>query len=434
MLYLLENDYLDAFINAYLILRTEPHNLYQHKIIVKALYGLSKNRSEQDYSSRRNDYDNDYYESRDIRAIREQCAHMVMSMIGKDLTVLALRYAYYVHLKDTAAENLNLILNDLIYVYSKRYNGSLREISYKPYTGSAADSMGKTVRVQNLGSMRAFRKDDFSKYAFAGFNEKDSLGRRFDKYSNYKPDLDTTDLGDDEDETPDQRSLTSENAKNIEIEMVYDKKAYALGLNQVILLDPSFQISKYDYSDYDYYNNYSDMDYENSAKAELSLKANIAECANAVGLKLLLLKNKSLGENDVDMFNDVITLKIWQDAQLSHQRMYFVNFYREYALKVCDKYHIDQIATLDINTSGTSKNKIGRLLVSIVWWPNLPFAVYDLMQKHGNTRYRSTVSDVRKNKLRMFWYHSSQMGDSRTQLNSNIYMIFKQIKTANHVK
>jgi len=395
-LFLYRTSYEYGIYHTYLLLQDAPNNLYLHKNMLKALYGIAKFKNNMDGKEKEEDddgfdFDSTITEDDEDDAIRgqiNQVLHLFEEISDVEATVLALVQAWKYQEKYTKEDiEVNRIVHDLI---------------------------------QELVVEHNWKRDSFRKRTF----DKDSKRATFDL--NFIP-ADKT-LNTTLSTTLKSKSKIKRERKELSDEAYSDirqkirKEGYNLGIKKMVAVSPF-------YLKIDARGKYP-LDYLASEEARIDLSERIKENAKLLDMNVNILNPRQLSKRSSDKLEDIAFLNSWMSERLGYGSLDMVSIDYSRVQELIKKY-----GTEHFYWSGAVnlKERNNHGLFSYYYLACLgPFALTILPTMLGpnkTTYYYSMLFDLEEEDLLIYDYNIVQLKDNNATLNSNIYYNLLQISS-----
>lgn len=206
-----------------------------------------------------------------------------------------------------------------------------------------------------------------------------------------------------------------------EAEKRNEKYGYALGINKVLMVDPSYHTVNY--------NKKESLLYLKSEKSLEGFEEAIVKNAKKAGLKMVLLSTKQLRNTDIEKFNEIRAIKTYLSEKTSDE-MDIVSVDYNKIRQISKKYGTDYIGNCG-NLSVKEKKPIGEIiglpLLSVFVPYLLPFALYNSFEPDYINMTYILLYDTELGNY-YFNYHNMAFKDVRSTLSTSLYYNFIQIK------
>jgi Zn-dependent protease with chaperone function len=421
-LYLAGLQYEKAIYHAYLLLQEAPGNPYLEKIVAKSLYGLSHYATADALDKVHNDYE-------EVEGQSQQVYHLMHKLKPKELTAVALKYAWNLKQKHPADGELvtlsDSLLRTLVFKHCENKldfatqlpagNPSNLPVALVSTDTTAAARENKYAKLEQVSS-----EAQFIRYALVeNFTDKD-FAEAFDKYWGEKEAASRKPKETKKQERArlrQQRQLKAQEAKRIR------KKGAAVGIDKIVMVNPWFarvdQRKK------------TPVQHVASESAEIALSNQIMENARIAKLDVELLGDHSFKETDAEKFNDYAFLKSWMTERLKHMDsdMTANNLDNERVKALVAKYGTQYFCWSGLVDVRERKRDAGTVIAySLLLYPLLPYAIYYAVTPKYNTYYYSLVFDLNTGKPVFTDFQFIDRKGSPDVLNSTMYNTFYQLK------
>ncbi|MBD0255651.1 MAG: M48 family metallopeptidase [Cytophagales bacterium] len=421
-LYLAGLQYEKSVYHAYLLLQEDPGNPYLEKIIAKSLYGLSHYASADALDKVHGDYE-------EVEGQSQQVYHLVHKLKPKELTAVALTYAWNLRQKHPADGELATLSDSLLRTLVFRHcENKLDFATQKPAEAGSAtpvtlvstDSTDAARANKYVSIDKATGNTHFIRYALVEHFGDKAFAEAFDRYwgekeaANRKPK-----------ETRKQQRTRVRKARQVKAREArrIRKKGAALGIDKVVMVNPWFarmdQRKK------------TPVQHIASESAEIALSNQILENARIAKLDVELLGDYSFQGPDAEKFNDYAFLKSWMTERLRHMdgEVTVNNLDNERVQALVARYGTRYFCWSGLVDVRERKKDVATVfLYSIVAYPLLPYAVYYAATPKYNTYYYAMVFDLATGKPVFADFQFIDRKGSQDVLNSTMYNTFYQLK------
>lgn len=394
--------YESAAYDIYLLMQDHPENAYLQKSMFHCLYALSMYTA----SNARPEGTVSY---KKVEGASQSLYYLLQEMEPNELNILALRYgnSYYQQFpKDAEASKM---LDQLMYEFKFTFEQDIASFRTK--------DAAQKWKLANEDTIAAVDTEDNKK---AG------------KYDNIKKSKEKTaqnlyylnafaDFADDENWKRRYNDLSKKEEETIEEEEAEDE--FALGQKEIIIVQPV-------YLQFDARSE-QPVKFESSEKALLQLREKVTNSAKALGLKVHYIDNSvAAGEDALDL-NELSILNDWFSEKLSHDdsEVDIITSSDQAVKAIVEKYNCSHVMWLGVaSVREAEDDAAGKLLLSIFYWPYLPFALADILRPNYYTQFFTLVANAETGEFDMGYYNAIDMRDLPSIQNSNIYYILQQVR------
>lgn len=396
-LYINHLKYEEAIYQVY-ALQSEENTVYLEKSLAKALYGLSIYRT----SDNRRSSDKN---SEDVEGNSRAVYYFAEVIPSKELNVLALKYAWELHLKDPDNRYLKNICRHLTYTLIDKNETQLS--SFKTPRQIMMDSVklaetkSDTLPVETSTHKIAASKvkNAYWAYAFTDFLNDSSFVQMFEEAADWKNELKNTETEDEE------------------------KASLAMGAEKILVVNPFYIV-------YDGRKG-EGIEIIESESALINLHNQVNTCTEKLGMESNYLDPNFLNANDAEKINDMAILSAWLSEKISHDenKTEIINAQSEYYQEVTASYQADHVIWLGyLNYFDPIHNLGQKILFSFFTGIALPFLTYDLIRTHYITTVYILAADGKKGYSSIEYYKTSKTNDSDSFIKSQLYYLFHEMQ------
>jgi hypothetical protein len=419
-LYLAGLQYEKAIYHAYLLLQEDPGNPYLEKIVAKSLYGLSHYAAADALDKVHGDFE-------EVEGQSQQVYHLVHKLKPKELTAVALKYAWNLKQKHPADGELATLSDSLLRtLVFKHCENKLDFATQLPAGGHpslpvALVSTDTTTRENKYAKIDLTTGDaQFIRYALVENFADKAFAEAFDKYWGEKEAASRKPK-----ETRKQERARLRQARQLKAKEVkrIRKKGASLGIDKIVMVNPWF--AKLDQR------KKTPVQHVASESAEIALGNQIKENARIARLDVELLGDYSFQGTDTEKFNDYAFLKSWMNERLRHMDSDVTanNLDNERVQALVAKYGTQYFCWSGLVDVRERKRDAGTVIAySLLLYPLLPYAIYYAVTPKYNTYYYSLVFDLKTGKPVFTDFQFIDRKGSQDVLNSTMYNTFYQLK------
>ncbi len=419
-LYLASLQYEKAIYHAYLLLQEDPGNAYLEKIVAKSLYGLSHYAAADALDKVHGDYE-------EVEGQSQQVYHLVHKLKPKELTAVALKYAWNLKQKHPADGELATLSDSLLRTLVFKHCENKLDFATQLPAGGNPSMPVVLVSTDTTTRENKYAKIDqttveaqFIRYAFVENFADKSFAVAFDQYWREKEAASRKPKETKKQERArlrKERQLKDQEAKRIR------KKGAALGIDKIVMVNPWF--AKVDQR------KKMPVQHVASESAEIALSNQIMENARIAKLDVELLGDYSFKGTDAEKFNDYAFLKSWMTERLKHMDSDVTanNLDNERVQALVAKYGTQYFCWSGLVDVRERKRDAGTVIAySLILYPLLPYAIYYAVTPKYNTYYYSLVFDLNSGKPVFTDFQFIDRKGSQDVLNSTMYNTFYQLK------
>lgn len=414
-IYLLHHNYEQALYQAYLLLQKDSNSVYLQKTVVKALYGLSKFSNSGSFFLTHKNPDK-------IKGHSQPLYRLFHNMKKEELNILALWHLWKLNKELRDDEEVALMTKD---IFKELVFEHYPEISYfsstsevkitsQEFHNKASAILVLDDSLKNEEEKETEINEKIIKYALVDLL-KDSLFTETYKNLSIK-----------KENTYKNGKLTlKEKNKKFKMEAkerrLCQRKGKALNLNKIVFVNPYFR--RVDERKKE------QVQYVYSEHEQHRIKELIEENANQVSMEAEILDVNTFAEFDYQKFNENSLLDEWLNERLENRNLNFVSPIHNELEKLTEKYGTSKFCWIGaISHTRGRKNKGSLLLLSFLFYPTLPFAIYNAVTPENEVLYYALLFDLNTGNLDYNCTRSIKMKDKDYVLNSNIYFTMLQFK------
>ncbi|MCY7410241.1 MAG: hypothetical protein LH473_08205, partial [Chitinophagales bacterium] len=398
LLHLNNCDFEEAFYNAYLLQQKDPNNIFLKKIINRSLYGASMYKNH-DHSTNHSVY------YKDVEGESQQIYYLFNKLPSKDFNVLALRYAYITLLADSNDATTKKICTALTNEMVAKHDLGVDDFR-NTYVAMVPDSIKNKPDEQKtkVEKIKTFESDKniqtaYWRYAFVDYLSDSGFKKLFSDASI---------------EFNKKNSLAEPKKKN-------GHQDFAIGIKKVVIVNPLYLIVDETSKD--------PLKFEAAEELKLDLQSQINSCSDAVGLQIEYLETMILDETNTAKFNDLAILNNWISEELDHEDVPVINSNNKEMMSLIHKYNTDHFAWIGvINFHEKKQYVVGKLILSAIYFPVLPFTIAWAVKPKYNTVIFTMVANGETGEFEMEYANSIKANDVTSIKKSNLYYIFQQMK------
>jgi hypothetical protein len=437
-----EHAYMEALHQCFLLDRRHPNSHYLGKAAAWSMYAMAKYKNAGHFDLVATDVD-------DAEGEFSQLVQILHNLESHELTLLAIRKAWQVHLADAEDREMVLVLNDLLKdwrsfhpdkaeilvtqaptsqeLHFARLSMDLAALGYpwkvdsvsraqqkkllnERYAALADKKANETqVVVPQLDSVLAIKDtNNYLRFCIADLIVLDAFQewyvQKFDSVSNS--------------EKSEQAALTWEDH---ETRLAQGR---SLGLDNVVFVDPLYirvderKIMK--------------MDYLGSEEKLTEFHKIIRDASDAVGLESTVINPHELGKSDIAQFNNLAVLRAWLHERLSHDEVDLVNIHSDEALAVKQQYGASAFCWIGAISVKDKRNKWEFIIPGLLSFAAPPFLGLVVLRAVTPARsglFFTYVVDTEQEEVLDANWRSINTIDSKTLWKSIIYDTLLQMRT-----
>lgn len=421
MLYLRDDEFTNAIYAAHVLLNEHPESIYLKKIIAKALYVRAKMANDDD------NYITIGYKQ--IEGESQRVAFLLDTLSAKEITVLALRYAYKLHKANPNDVELSQIVDDL-YIESANYWINLNDFSNKKPNNDIADNSTviapeiDTVQKEKTkyDKIKASRNPEnplgtesaYWKYAFVGMLEDTAFTKGYERgvAKNEQRKKDAAFYKTEEGRV----ELRKEAAKK-------EKRGVSLGIDKIVVLTPYYLKVKQR-------NSGNITQYISMEESQEELRSMIEIVAATAKLDVEVLDVHNLKTGDTEKFNDIVSANEWIAEQFAHDDLSLTPGYNQERInQLAKKYGTDYFLWTGVVSLKRHKPGVAGAIVLGTLIPFfMPFTLYYVIKPFSESFLYSVLYDVRTGRHEVINYNFIRAKDRSTWIKGHLYDGMNQIK------
>lgn len=397
---LVEQQYVDALYNSFVLITKDKEDQFLEESIAKALYGISKYKNG-------NDFSDIGVGSDDAFSHLQNCYALFENLEKEQVNLLAIRYLIEVENK-YHSPFITMLTNDLIKEGIKRndltqesFEAGLKKCEEAVQLSkdlklkeeeeklkAAEEKNGEKKLVETQDTVVKPLEEETSKYDKLRKEKKKALAVAVDdntKGSSESTPWDNifhfqTFAGGGKQAMSiriDSLELVVENQNKADEDWVnevrnrkkfYQRKGYSLGIDKVVFVDPFFFKA----------DERSGLKLEDSEKELMEFKGQIEDCADACKLEHEVLFPKAMSAYDMDKYNTMAMMNDWVGEKLSHESndLDIIPLETEYTAALSDTYGTDYFCYTGVFTSKMRRPGAWSTVIGcIILYPLLPLAL-----------------------------------------------------------
>lgn len=458
---LINRNYDKAFYEAYCLLQDNPNSIYLKKVVLKALYGLTKYKNAERFSEVALKY-------KRVEGQGQRFNYLIDQLEKNELNVVTLNYAWRLK-KSLAVEDpeVNAITDDIFYEMVKRYypektffsdsarvividstvikeqqlaNAQLLQPLVEPVSKFTKDNQ-KPVETYTPKSTKKKKKkkkptdeEYFITYAFVDLLRDSSFIATYDKVAKQAK----------RDKTEETKEESMRKAfgikKSISFEdfygenqfivderrlaMKYNSKwdCYAMGIDRVLFLNPFYyRVDE---------RKKNPLLYKGTEEAQKEFNNQITTTANVIGLDVELLDRKQFTIGSVENYNEMGVLLDWMDERIDHRKIKIIPTDYTQMQAIAKKYKTDYLGVIGAVNYIEKKRNVGfhvalSVLVPVYTWIyTFPY----LFTKKSETYVYTVVYNMKTGQSEMSTLGKATLADDHDVIGSFIYDHLSQIK------
>jgi len=423
-LQLINGNYSEALYSAYILKKEYPDNPLPELAVGEILYGTAL------FANTKNKKKvTGYYKKKQGNV--QQVYYVLNKIKAKDMTLLALRYNYYLQEKfpenEVIKKRLETLSRDLVYYYEVD-DSDLNFVKIENQKDTSSVTKKTTVkkvsskydRIKSKKSNGSSKENTFNKKwaydLFIDCNCESELEELFEKGKKLSDDK-KYQLAETDDEELNQKSLDEQKAYAKEKR----KHGRSLGIDKIILVDPYYAILNLNKKDA--------LKRVKSEKEEVEQLTSYEDIAKMANLDLEILTNYRFNSTDVQRYNDFSLINEWANERFMMKNRTDFTSSAEEVQDLIDRYGTEYFAwTGVVNATYPRSGKLYVALLSFYSIVGIPYGIYYLATPKTETYIYFSLFNIKTGELVMYESRSINMKDSNGLLDTHYYDIFNQIK------
>ena len=412
-IYLYEHQYEDAIYAAYSIMKKDSiSDHYLQSVIGRSLYGLCKYKN-------RGSYNDVHLNYKKTEGSKSNLVYFFDQISKKELNVLSLSHLWRLNnnsTKDTSTiEYAYDMLKDLVAV-----NKLLPDSFYYQNEISSNSSLPDTLTEAQIAKLDKYEKIKYKRkqqgeniltssnynHALSDLLTEDKFKNKFEEYKKTYAD----------NEENNSYTPVRHRRKKSKTLQVY-------GIKKIVVINPLFYLSKR-------VENSVEPDYLVSEKKEIELINTLKSLSQKTGLELEVLDNKTFNKDDVNKFNDYMTMSNWIDERISLDDTMTLNVSMNNAKEIAKKYGTNYFTWLIVDVKpGSYRKRVGEFLKYSATVFGFPIGFLELTKSVQSFSIGIYVFDVTNNKVVFSNSYQIKQRISNDIINSYLYSILYQISS-----
>lgn len=398
-LYIADRDYIEAIYNSYLLLQTNPKSKYLKMSVMYGLYFLTKYHNRNDKSDVTKSYN-------DVEGDSQPLYYLIDQLSKEELNATATVYAWKLKKEFPGNKYIDSVAYDLVEEMVTQNNMKPDDFSANPKKKKESTNKYPSYVKRAPSAEELEEEKQFMKYAFVDILDNPEFVKAFYIAEQKKKDFEI------------KKYSYSYKKQQKAKQAIIEKKGYAMGADKVVFVSPDFK--KVDLR------KKMALRFMASEQALLNFNKRIIKTTSSVGIQSEILEPKAFNSPDIQKFNDYAVLCDW--FQESHDFPYFSMFQPEME-QIATRYGTKNFCKIGTVSLKEKKDDAAAfILASIVYFPLLPYAIYNAATPRYYTYYYCYVYDIVSGKMMLKNQNLIHLKDQSYVLNSNIYSSVQQMK------
>jgi hypothetical protein len=415
-LYLHRGNLPNAVYDAYLLLQKDPENAYLQKCVAKALYLSAKTRNDPDYTVPKT--------AQKTEGESQQLHHLMDTLSSRELTVLALRYAWPLQTKFKDDAEIKTIVQDLFTELASQVDSlgvfttslppqPVATAETEPQKQESAEPKPKS-KYQKIkkSTKKAQIANNYWQVAFADYLKDDAFKTAFaegqKKYRERK-------------EREDEYREGGGSSQRMKEARKEELRGQRMGIPKVVIVNPLYL--KLDAR------KDNAMQYVETEYGEENMRNILESVAAKTDLKVKILDVENLKAGQTDVFNDIRMLNEWFSEQASYDDLSLTPGVNQDKINaIAEKYGTDYFLwTGVISLHEKKKNQALAIAAGIIYFPLLPLAIYYAAKPKYDMLYFAVLFDVRTGRRKTIKFDYFSKKDTDSMLKAHTYDTLLQI-------
>lgn len=440
-----DREYAESIYESLIMLKSDSTNTFYQKAIVKALYGIAKYKTAEEYSETAKSYGS-------FEGEIQQCIYLFKKLTAMQANFIACRHLYDLAKNESSGfyrDICNDLFVDLVNKYEFDYEklkAKSDEFSEKLKTVNATDTVTviDTVTVKeeddNGSKYEKLRKQKTESVVKEEKTTIDPENHEFyfglftdiiddPEFKNYVKSIETIAAEEKEREKEKEKiesKLTyyQKNQKELTEKQQRRKKGVALGIDTLIIVDPFyFELDRR-----------REISVVNSEKKLVSFSVDIKELSGQAGITSTMIAPKLFTESDVANYNRMSLFNFWAGERLDHENIDIIPLETEYAAEAAKEIGTQKIMYSGVFSYTEMKDHVGWAIVATIIPYTAPFGLYYLLKPNTHTLYYTLVFDIETGICNLNESIHFNMDDKRGMIKSSIYDLMLQVKKEPAIK
>jgi beta-barrel assembly-enhancing protease len=414
LLYLKAEQYPNAIYASFLLLKKNPNSLYVKKCLAKALYYQAKFKNDKDFT-----YSSMYTK---VEGESQQVHYLLEKLPSKEMAVLAMRYAWQVRQLSPKDSETKRLTEDLAIVLAENdlklseFKGieEMKTAPAIPLKKPSKDTveLTKLDKIRQKDSKIVANNDNYWQYGFAEFT-KDTAFQNTLKQG-IVDQKERKEIDDFYQSEKGRRLWEKEEKRN-------KKKGYRLGIEKVVVINPSYMKIDERKS--------SAIDYIYTETGQTHLRDVIKEVSAKTALKVDILDINSLTDKQVGQFNDLRYLNEWFSEQVDKYNLSLTPGTQQAVIdSIAKKYGTDYFLWTGVISLREKKRGMAWLVAGSIIYPViLPYTIYLAAKPKYDMMHYAILYDVKTGRRQTLKFDYFDSKDTDALVKAHYYDTFSQI-------
>ena len=199
--------------------------------------------------------------------------------------------------------------------------------------------------------------------------------------------------------------------------MKEERAGEALGINEVILLDPYTM----------QFDNDGDAELLKSEENQVKLNALMVENARMNDVKIKSINAKNFESSDIQKFNQGTALHLWINERVLHGDLDMIPLESDFMYDITNELGIDYLNYSIVLVKDDRKQKRRQVIVTALLVTTLPYSLFYAVQPGYNSLYANMVYDLKTGEKLLGDFTSNRGGFRKDYINRWAYDQFWQI-------
>lgn len=413
-LYLKNHLFPDAIYSAYLLADDFPDNEYLESVILKSLYMQAKLENSENFG----------YDSRvdKIEGESQQVHSLLESLSPREITVLALRYAWEFKTRFPRNPEADRIVQDLFMEFYAHFGSFEAYRKTQPQAAAPRKTSGGTRFLAPGEEADASRDKVVAKGDTLPPYLKSIIPVAWDTDPKFAAAAGKARAEYDDREKRFTYFTSSEGRKKYQASRKKEqKRGLQLGIDRIVIVNPRFL-------EIDEKKGFQ-TDFISSEYSQMELRTQIRMLSVKAGLDAVVLDVEDISSSESELFNDIRYLNEWFAHQNFTSELTLTPGYQQAIIdSIADKYQTDYFLMLGVLTVKQDLSpSVLNGAMALMFFPLLPVAIKNTLENHTMIYY-ALLFDVKTGRRQVVKYDGFDARKTRLWVDARLYDTFLQIK------
>lgn len=459
---LIDTEYDQAFYNAYVLLEENPNSIYLKKIMLRALYGLSKYKNAKRTSEV-------LIKPKKVKGESQRANFLFDAMDASEMNVVTLNYAWRLK-KELRSDDVevNLITDDVFYELVKKHYPDRSKFSTTPRetpldtarskefektvlgeedkkdskTSSKKEEQSSVTKKKTTKSSKLKKKkkegdkDYFITYAFVDLLKDPDFTAQYDRLKKEaKADKSAEkkesarrknikrkeNIEVNEDDEPEENQYLLDE-KEVAKKYNFKDDCYALGVDNIVVFNPFYlQIDE---------RKKVPVQYASTEESKEKFNKKITQLSDKINLDINIIDKNEITTSDTEKYNELALIIDWLDERIDHNKLKMIPTDYLQIDNFTKKYGTEYLSLMGVISFLQKRSWLTPIVLFFVLSP-LSLAVtvpMTLLGKDYTTYAYTVVYNLKTGQPEMVKVGQTQKRDANDILNGFFYDYLKQIK------